>query len=199
MSDDRPGAAGGDGSAALACAACGGRMAFDAALGSLACPFCGAQRALEDSGAERTIVEYDLEHGIAQAAARGYGLELRTLSCEQCGAVVSYGESATARRCDFCGSPQVLERTENRNAIRPESVMPFAIDRPAAAASFSAWIGSLWFRPSSLKTLARVSEMSGVYVPYWSFDAAVRAHGSARARYNNNGTQTYMARDAKGK
>ncbi len=200
MSDVTPesGAPLGAGNTELACAACGGRMAFDAALGSLSCPFCGATRAVGDEGAERTIVEYDLEHGIAQAATRGYGAPLRTLSCEQCGAVVSYGESATARRCDFCGSPQVLERTENRQPIRPESVMPFAIDRRAATARFSAWLGSLWLRPSSLKKLAQVSEMSGVYVPYWSFDAAVHSDWSALAGHYYYVTETYTARDSKG-
>jgi hypothetical protein len=173
-------------------------MEFDAALGSLSCSFCGATRGLGEPDPERTIVEYDLEHGIAQAAERGYGVELRTLSCEQCGAVVSYGESATARQCDFCGSAQVLERKENRKPIRPESVLAFAVDRRAATASFSAWIGSLWLRPSSLKTLARVSEMNGVYVPYWSFDAAVHSDWRALAGHYYYVTETYTARDSKG-
>ena len=199
MSDVTPEVGVSAGGTDLACAACGGRMAFDATLGSLSCPFCGATRAVGDAGAGHTIVEYDLEHGIAQAAARGYGVALRTLSCEQCGAVVSYGESATARRCDFCGSPQVLERTESRNPIRPESVMPFAIDRRAATLRFSAWLRSLWFRPSSLKTLAQVSEMSGVYVPYWSFDAAVFSDWSALAGHYYYVTETYTARDSKGR
>lgn len=176
------------------CEACGGRMVFDAARGCLACEFCGATRAIGEADTERTVVEYDLEQGLA-AHARGYGVEVRTVRCEQCGAVVSYGRTDTARRCDFCGSPQVLEQADRRAPIRPESVIPFSVDRAAATAKFSAWLGTLWFRPSSLKKLARLSQAAGMYVPYWAFDAAVRSEWTAQAGYYYYVTETYTTRE----
>src|SRR5688500_17515069 len=99
------------------CPACGGRMEFDAARGQLSCESCGATRAIAQEGAEQTIVEYDLEHGMAAAAQRGFGTALRRVGCEQCGAVVSYAENETARRCDFCGSPQVVSREQSQLPI----------------------------------------------------------------------------------
>ena len=34
------------------------------------------------------------------------------------------------------------------------------------------WLGSLWFAPSGLQDYARKGRtMSGIYVPYWTFDA----------------------------
>lgn len=182
----------------LRCRACGGHLEYDARRAALVCAFCGEAQAI-DSPPERTVVEHDLEHGIAQGAARGYGVELRSSSCGQCGAVVSYGGSATAQLCDFCGSPQVLELTGNRNPIRPESVVPFAVDAEAARARFGAWLGSLWFRPSNLKQLAQVREITGVYVPYWAFDAAVHSDWSALAGYYYYVTESYTARDEKGR
>ena len=148
------------------CHACGGRMEFDPAHASLLCSFCGATRSVGEAGTGKTIVEYDLEHGLAESAVRGYGVPVHTVSCAQCGAVVSYTEGSITKSCDFCGSAKVMERSDHRNPIRPESVVPFAIDRKAATDRFSAWLGGLWLRPSNLKKLARVSELNGMYVPY---------------------------------
>lgn len=182
--------------AAFRCPSCGGQMEFDAARGAPMCSSCGALRAVE--AGDSSVVEYDLEQGLAQAP-RGYGAALRTVQCAQCGAVVSYGENTTATRCDFCGSAQVMERRESRNPIRPESVMPFVVDRDAASQSFSRWLGSLWFRPSDLQRLARVSQMTGMYVPYWAFDAQVHSDWHALAGYYYYETEWYTERDAQGR
>lgn len=181
------------------CSACGGRMEYDAAQSCLVCAFCGATRPVGEEDAERTIAEYDLEHGLAENAPRGYGVALRRVQCSQCGAVVSYGENETARSCDFCGSPQVAEQNAEQRPLRPESVVPFSVDRKAASAKFSEWIGALWFRPSNLKKLASIAEMTGMYVPYWTFDAAVRSNWTAYAGYYYYVTETYTTRDEKGR
>ena len=183
----------------FSCHACGGRMEFDASQGCLSCVFCGATRAIGEGDVERTIVEYDLEQGLGQQIPRGYGVAVRRVACQQCGAVVSHGESTTARSCDFCGSPQVLEQVESRKPIRPESVVPFKVERKAATAKFGAWLGTLWLRPSNLKRLAAVSEMTGMYVPYWAFDAMVHSDWTADAGYYYYETETYTTQDSQGR
>lgn len=181
------------------CHACGARMEYDATKGCMACAFCGATRAVGEGDVERTIVEYDLEHGFAASAKRGYGVAVRRVSCKQCGAVVSYGANETSRGCDFCGSPHVVEQEDSQKPIQPESVVPFRIDDKAARAKFSSWLGGLWLRPSDLKKLAAVSEMKGMYVPYWTFDANVHSDWTAYAGYYYYVTETYTTRDDKGR
>lgn len=180
------------------CPACGGAMQFDAAQNRMLCAYCGATRNVggEADGAQ-SIVEYDLESGLAEAP-RGYGAEVRTLACQACGAVVNHGERGTSRRCDFCGSPQVLEQLDRRKPIRPESVVPFQVDRSLASTKFRSWLGGLWFRPSDLKALANVTEMTGVYVPYWAFDAEVHSDWTAEAGHYHYVTETRTYRDEKG-
>ncbi len=174
-------------------------MQYDARQSCMLCPFCGATQAVGEGGGERSVVEYDLEHGLAASAQRGYGVEVRRVACQQCGAVVNCGASEAARSCDFCGSAQVVEQSSSQKPIRPEAVVPFRVDRKEAAASFSRWLGSLWFRPSDLKRLASISELVGMYVPYWSFDARVHSDWTALAGYYYYVTETYMARDDKGR
>jgi Zn finger protein HypA/HybF involved in hydrogenase expression len=181
------------------CHACGGRMEYDAARGCMSCAFCGATRAIGEGDVPRTIAQYDLEHGLARSAKRGYGTPVRRVACEQCGAVVSYAPNETARRCDFCGSPQVVEHDRAELPIQPESVLPFRIDRKLASEKFSAWLGSLWFRPSNLTKLASVSEMTGMYVPYWVFDAKAHSDWTALAGYYYYVTETYTTQDDRGR
>jgi Zn finger protein HypA/HybF involved in hydrogenase expression len=181
------------------CQACGGRMAYDAGQGRMLCGFCGATRGVGEGDEARTIVEYDLEHGLGVSAERGYGAAVRRVGCAQCGAVVSYGENETARGCDFCGSPQVASRDDSQLPIRPESVLPFRVDQKAATAKFSSWLGTLWLRPSDLRKLASVSEMTGMYVPYWAFDASVHSDWTAFAGYYYYVTETVATTDAQGR
>ncbi len=189
------------------CPECSGKMGFDAATGGLKCQYCGHTMAVPaaagDAGQQpgegvHNIVEYDLEHGLAQSAQRGYGAAVRTTQCQECGATVSFAENVTATQCEFCGSSQVMQQDANRNVIRPESLVPFQIDQAAARDKFSGWLRGLWFRPSDLKHKARVADMAGVYVPYWTFDANVDSDWTAQAGYHYYETESYTETDSDG-
>lgn len=165
------------------CIQCGAQMAFDAAHGMMACAYCGNQMEVngDDSAPAEAIVEYDLEHGIAEASSRGLGVEVRTTECRECGARVSFDASVTATFCEFCGSTQVMQQEANRNLIRPESLLPFGVEQDVAKGHFKGWIGGLWFRPSNLKQRANLGQISGVYVPYWTYDAWADSRWTAQA------------------
>lgn len=164
------------------CEACGGEQLFDAASGKLKCKYCNALR--DVPAGEGAVVERDLFEGLAQAP-RGLGVEggSRAAKCQECGAHVVFAEQQTAARCTFCGSSKVLEQAENLQALRPESLLPFGVDKKRANESFGKWLGTLWFRPSDLKRLAKVDEVAGVYVPFWTFDAHVDSSWTAEAGY----------------
>ncbi len=104
--------------------------------------------------------------------------------------------SVTATCCTFCGSARVLEQSENQNALRPESLLPFAVDKKLANGHFARWLGKLWFRPSDLKRMARVQEVNGVYVPFWTFDADVQSRWTAEAGYHYYTEQEYTTQQS---
>jgi hypothetical protein len=89
----------------------------------------------------------------------------------------------------------VLAETASADHYLPESLVPFAVDRARATASFREWLGKLWFRPSNLKEKADISELHGVYVPYWTFDAEVTSSWSADAGYHYYVSETYTAQE----
>jgi DNA-directed RNA polymerase subunit RPC12/RpoP len=181
------------------CPNCKAEMTFDPASQQMSCQYCGGTAAIATQEGQRSIVEHDLQRGLAEGgAATGLGAEVRTTRCQECGATVSFTEQVTATECDFCGSSQVLEQQQNRNLLRPESVVPFAVDKQQANQRFGGWIKGLWFRPSDLKQRARVKEISGVYVPYWTFDAQVDSDWTAEAGYYYYVTEEYTDRDSEG-
>jgi ribosomal protein S27E len=161
-------------------------MVWDPDHDALLCDHC--EHRIQVPRAEGTIVEHALEE--AGSAARGLGIEMRVARCKSCGAQVTFGDASTAKECVFCGSSQVLEQTANRNALRPESVIPLDVGRETVEREFRAWLKRLWFRPSALRMTRHMSAV-GVYVPYWTFDCAVHSDWSANAGYYYWVTEPY--------
>lgn len=160
------------------CPECGAQMTWDPDADALACDYCGKRTAVPR--AEATIVERALEE--AGSAARGLGLDRRAARCGNCGAVFDFDPSVTSQSCIFCGSSNVLQQEANRNALRPESLIPLDVGKGAAEQSFQKWIRGLWFRPDALRDLRSWSAL-GVYVPCWTFDAGVHSDWSADAGF----------------
>ena len=173
------------------CPGCHADMRFDAASGSMTCDYCGEAVAFEEQEKSQEIVEYDLMKGLADGEQSGFGDEVRRSTCQACGASVCFGSNVTATLCDFCGSNQVLQEQELRRLIRPESLVPFRIEKERAHTEFKNWISKLWFRPNDLKHRAKVAEIGGVYVPYWTFDSVVASDWTAQAGYYYYETESY--------
>ena len=198
------------------CPQCGApELAFDAGSQELRCPYCGYSRPVPVGGsvgpaapqpapgeaapgAQPSPVgahqERPLQEGLrklSESAATGYGTPVQTLACQTCGATVSFAGTEISKSCDFCGSQHVLEQESHRRVIRPQSLVPFGVDEAHATASFKTWLGGLWFRPSDLKHKAKVGQIAGVYIPYWTFDAQVYSQWRAEAGHYYYVTETY--------
>jgi DNA-directed RNA polymerase subunit RPC12/RpoP len=164
------------------CDRCGAEMTWMPAEEALVCAYCEHRR--EVPRGEGVVEERLLEE--AGSAAQGLDLELRVARCESCGARVAFDEVETAASCVYCGSSRVLEQEANRNAIRPESLVPLSVGRAMVEEKFRAWLRGLWFRPGDLEK-RRTFEAIGVYVPFWTFDC--RAHSDWTAE---SGTYYYV-------
>ena len=201
-------------------------MAFDAPSQQMKCPFCGHAAAVPPQqqapaapapaqegdapaaegeappapaapvGAQQ---ERPLQEGLeqqAQQAGQGFGTPVQSMKCQTCGASVSFAGTEISKNCDFCGSQHVLQQESQRRVITPQSLVPFGVDEASAKQSFKNWLGALWFRPSDLKTKARLGAINGVYIPYWTFDAQVHSQWRAEAGHHYYEKEAYT--DANG-
>jgi hypothetical protein len=66
----------------------------------------------------------------------------------------------------------VVLDTGSHRIIKPQAVLPFLLTEAEARKAMIAWMGSLWFAPGTLLEYARKGRaMTGIYTPFWTFDA----------------------------
>jgi DNA-directed RNA polymerase subunit RPC12/RpoP len=185
------------------CPKCGAEMDFDAEQGTLVCAYCGHKATVPIT--EQAIREHDLARALEEmlSAPRemGYGENKRSLKCESCGAVNTLDAHVISTECAFCGSNQVVPQEQVVQVIKPESLLPFQVDRNRAVALFRAWLGRGFFRPNSVKRIAKDAEakLQGVYLPFWTFDAYTSSWWQAEAGYYYDVTESYWATDEDGR
>ena len=151
------------------CESCGAALRYAIGTDSLRCPYCGHENAIEPGGGE--IRELDLHAALerlGEAPARAG--DTAVTRCPNCAASFALDAHVHSGECPFCGTTVVTETGETK-PIKPQALLPFAVTAERAKASYEKWLGSLWFAPGGLKDHAREEALSGVYVPYWTYDS----------------------------
>jgi hypothetical protein len=179
------------------CPACGAQAEWNPGKQKLVCPFCGTESPYQVT-ATGEIQELDLVRALRELPEdqRGWQTEKRTVQCRSCKAVSVFDPERVGQRCEFCGSPEIVDYEEIKAPIRPQSVLPFRVAEPAVREQIRRWYKSKWLAPGSLKSRALVDTVRGVYIPYWTFDAQVVCPWEADAGHYYYTTETY--RDNKG-
>lgn len=156
------------------CAQCGGVLRFVPGQQRLTCEYCGHAQdipRMDDAARVKTLQSLDYHQAVAQALPQSEMEETRVLSCGTCGAQVEFAPETHATECPFCATP-VVAGTGTHRHIKPQAVIPFALSKQQAYTRLRAWLRGRWFAPDGLKTYARSDgQLSGLYVPYWAFDA----------------------------
>lgn len=120
------------------------------------------------------------------------------VTCQSCGATVTFTPPEVAGECSFCGTAIVAQPKSADPLVAPEGVLPFRITRPQATDSLKKWLASRWFAPNALKRLAYHESMGGVYIPYWTFDSNTLSYYTGERGEYYYVQETYTDRDAQG-
>lgn len=157
------------------CKGCGANLEFDPQAASLRCPYCQFLEKIPETAEE--IEEYDFDDYLAKPKKFGYGGTGIDVTCQGCGAVTHVGAQTLSGTCPYCSKPYTVEqKTASEEVIAPEGLVPFRVSRSEAAELFRRWIRGLWFAPTTLKRLAQLQGLQGVYRPFWTFDAATSSY-----------------------
>lgn len=155
------------------CQACGGVMEFDVKTQALKCPNCDTVVEIENNR------EDIVEHTLNMNALRKLRVEEKktvTMNCTGCGAPIEIDKNSTALACPYCGSSYVMAEKQMETIV-PDGVVTFKLTVQDVREIFRKWIHGRWLAPGELKHLYQHGKFSGMYVPYWTFDA------DATARY----------------
>jgi len=167
------------------CPACGAESHWNPGAQALICPFCGTKSpaTLQSRGADTVIVEHDLVAALREIPdeARGWQAAKTSVRCQSCNAISVFDADKVGRRCDFCGSSQLLPYAETKDAFRPESLLPMKVSESQARDLIRNWYRRRWFAPNALRSKAITDTVKGIYLPYWTFDANSHADWTADA------------------
>lgn len=169
------------------CENCGSTQAYAPGSDRLTCESCGHVNRVNPYRV--SIHERDFHRGldldVLEHAEQTAERETQsTVKCGACAAEFDFAAFEHAGECPYCASNIVLDAGRHRR-LKPQALIPFAIDHKQANAAFTEWVEGLWFAPGALSSRARRSErLKGVYVPHWTYDSFTRSQYSGMRGVN---------------
>lgn len=155
------------------CPSCGAYLAFDPESQQWKCPFC------DSAFEENSLSETDEASAQTTHIPEGEGSQL-IYHCPSCGSEIMTDETTVATHCYYCHSPVVLQG-KITDDLRPDTVLPFTIDKARAVKTFMDWVRTKRYVPKAFFSQAQVEKMSGVYYPHFvtecDIDGAVDGEG----------------------
>lgn len=175
----------------LKCKGCAAVLTFQPGTTLLGCEFCGAENEIEFK--QDPIEELDFDKFLSEyMSGKGNTETVSVVTCHACKAQTQLAPNLVSDHCDFCGTPLAVKEASSCNLIKPKSILPFGINRDKAFEEFAKWVKSLWFAPNDLKKYAdRAEKLAGMYIPYWTYDAATSSYYTGMRGVNR--TETYTA------
>ncbi|MCE2573171.1 hypothetical protein [Motilimonas eburnea] len=173
------------------CQQCGAQLKFDLKDQVLTCPYCQHQQTIEQS--DQGVYERDLVFALEQQSQVAASEPIHGFNCEQCGGYNQIQSYQSAGLCLYCNAPYVLDQVQSEQHLMPQALLPFSISQESAQREIKKWLHSLWFAPTGLKRIAKVSDkLKGIYYPFWTFDANSSTYyeGQRGTHYYTNETYT---------
>ena len=175
------------------CPNCGGGLRFDPKLQKFKCDFCLSEFTQEEleklapqQAGEQTVTEEEAAYlGLKgkEPSADGKNKEQTgavLYTCPSCGATVITDETTAATFCYYCHNPIVLEGKLSGKYL-PDKLIPFKYDKKKAEEIFLDYVRHKRFVPKAFFTKDQVEKLSGVYYPFWVYNASVDGQMSAAA------------------
>ncbi len=178
----------------IICENCGAKLVFKPGANSLTCGFCGN---LNEIKVDRKAIidarqEIDYLDFIRNNDASAVKIEITTVKCQGCGAETTFDNNIVSSVCDFCSSPLVSKDAHKLQIIKPKAMLSFKITNKESIDLFRNWLKKRWFAPNKLKNYAKQTEkLSGIYIPYWTYDADTTTNYSGQRGDNYQETETY--------
>ena len=175
------------------CPSCGGPLKFNPETQNFTCEYCFSsfsdaqvQQMYSQKEQQQTRDEREVERAEqqkAQAAQQGEdsGDYAVSYSCPSCGAEIITTASTAATQCVYCQNPVVLGGRLS-GEFKPDTVIPFEIDKKKAIDEFMKLCKKRKFLPKGFTSSKQFEKMQGVYFPYWYIDEQMRSSVTATGK-----------------
>ncbi len=159
------------------CPSCSGDLVFNIELQKMNCAFCKADFEAEEvkelakfigkDKFDRSCFEDSQIDKWREDELKGKKL----YKCESCGGEIICDEIEASTSCPYCDS-KVVMTGQFLGGDKPDIIIPFKIDKKKAVKIYTDRVkGEGKFVSRSFTDEHKISEIKGVYVPFWLFDA----------------------------
>ncbi|MCL2621432.1 MAG: hypothetical protein FWD32_00125 [Firmicutes bacterium] len=177
------------------CTSCGAGMGWSIKDQSLACMHCKAIMPVKEE--DLNVIDKPLTDEILKGTYQTEWNEAQMYRCNGCGAREVVNRNDLTKICPFCGSGNVV-CTDDLIGLKPDSVVPFMIDKKEGANFFTKWLKSKLYAPKACKQSSTAEKLNACYNPVWTFNADTTStysgklgRNETRTRYRNGKRETY--------
>lgn len=174
------------------CPACTGPLHFGTS-GKVECDYCGSSydvseiEVLYAEQDQKAAEAFDETAPVVEEADEGQwdtsvmtddwgedAEKMRSYSCPSCGSELICDETTAATSCPYCGNPTIVPG-QFSGTLKPDFVIPFKLDKNAATDALRRFYKGKFLLPKTFSSENHISQIKGVYVPFWLFDGKVDA------------------------
>jgi len=187
------------------CPTCGAKIPFDPKTQKWVCDYCGGSFTVEDiksfeeelekkpKGEKDTNKEegkgefeggidtHDYEFEGAKNESKDSGSKgaenLDIYTCNNCGAQIVADPNTSATFCVYCGG-YTLVKDRLKGEFKPDYIVPFHTTKEEAKEMYLKSIKSKKFAPKNFKDEKNIEKITGVYIPFWTYDCDMRVQKS---------------------
>ena len=191
------------------CPCCGASLTFGSQSQQLDCASCGNSfplSAIEEMNhiqvENTTDDQMHWQFVPSSAFTPQEDSHLRAYRCSSCGAEILADDTTAATECIYCGNPSVMPGVLT-GAYRPDGVIPFKKSKQEAQEAFRRHCQGKKLLPTGFFDESKVEKITGVYVPFWLFQAdaeadctynATRLRAYRRGNYEITETSHFLVR-----
>ena len=100
--------------------------------------------------------------------------KLKMYSCPSCAAQIICDHNTAATSCPYCGNPSIVPG-QFSGGLKPDCLIPFRLDYEDAKKALLKYYKGKRFLPKEFTAKNKISELKGVYVPFWLVDCQANA------------------------
>lgn len=169
------------------CPNCDATLEFNASSGKMHCAYCDSDFDVDtlkefDDALKRESDEESQKEPEWNACENGEWEEegKAIFACRSCGAELVADENTAATVCPYCGNATVLAGRLS-GVLKPDMVIPFKVEKEQAIAALKQFCRRKPLLPKFFLDDHRIESITGIYVPFWLFDADADADMTYRA------------------
>ncbi|MBR3280644.1 MAG: hypothetical protein IKI57_02185 [Clostridia bacterium] len=178
------------------CPTCSAKIPFDPKSQLWVCDYCGGRFTAEqiksfeennkdqnedNENAQKEQIEHNYDVKVKENkdddSSEINNDEFDLYTCENCGAQIVADKNTAATFCVYCGGYTLIKDRLVGN-FKPQYIIPFQTTKEDAVSEYMKYIDSRTFVPNSFKSPNNIEKLTGVYIPFWTYDSDLRVQKS---------------------